>query len=295
MKRTFLAMAAAWIALPTGLHAQQEVQLRSQQVGAGIYMITGQGGNIGVSVGADGAYIIDDQFAPLTEAIRAEIRKLTPEPVRFVLNTHWHFDHTGGNENFGEGGALIVAHDNVRARMSVDQVMEFFDRDVPAAPPAALPVITFDSAVTFHLNGGEIYAFHVQNAHTDGDAIVVFPDANVIHMGDTYFNGLYPFIDTGSGGSIDGVIKAVGDALVLIDENTAVIPGHGPVSNRAELVAYRDMLMDVRDRITAHVLAGLSLEEIQAIRPTRSYDAKWGQGFIPPDRWTALIHADLTD
>ncbi|MBT8487910.1 MAG: MBL fold metallo-hydrolase, partial [Gemmatimonadetes bacterium] len=182
----------------------ENVQIRTQQVADGVYMLMGQGGNIGVSVGDDGVFIIDDQFAPLTDKILAAIAAITDEPVRFVFNTHWHGDHTGGNENMGEAGALIVAHDNVRERMSTEQVLERIGRPVsttPASPAGALPVITFSEDVSFHINGGQLHAFHVSNAHTDGDAIVHFVSANVVHMGDTFFRDRFPFIDTASGGS----------------------------------------------------------------------------------------------
>jgi glyoxylase-like metal-dependent hydrolase (beta-lactamase superfamily II) len=165
-------------------------------------MLVGSGGNIGVSSGPDGVFVIDDQYAPLTEKIVAAIRGFSDRPIRFVVNTHWHSDHVGGNENLGKMGALIVAHDNVRERMSVEQVMEVFGRTVPPSPDQALPVVTFGEAVTFHLNGDELYVFHVPHAHTDGDAIIHFRKANVVHMGDTFFNGLYPFIDLGSAGNV---------------------------------------------------------------------------------------------
>ena len=214
-----------------------QVVIQTQSLADGLHMLTGRGGNLVVSSGADGVFLVDDQFAPLSERILAAIAKISSQPLRFVVNTHWHGDHTGGNENMGRAGALIVAHDNVRRRMSADQFQAAFQRTVPAAPPAALPVITFGEDVTFHLNGGEVHVFHVARAHTDGDAIVHFRAGNSIHMGDTFFNGLYPFIDLDSGGSIDGVIAAVDRALPLMDKKTRVIPGHGPLSDRAGLEA----------------------------------------------------------
>ncbi|MFP3940846.1 MAG: MBL fold metallo-hydrolase, partial [Thermoanaerobaculia bacterium] len=210
------------------------------------------------------------------------------------LNTHWHGDHTGGNENLGEAGALIVAHDNVRERLSVDQFMERFDRTVEASPPAALPVVTFGADVTFHLNGDEIHAFHVPSAHTDGDSIVHFREADVLHMGDVFFNGMYPFIDLGSGGSARGVLDGVERALELAGPETKVIPGHGPLTDRDGLVAYRDMLESVIGRVEELAAEGKSLEEIQEAEPTAAFDEEWGGGFIDTDEFVATVHQSLT-
>jgi len=185
-----------------------KVEIVAHKVSEGLYMLQGAGGNIAVSVGEDAVFLVDDQYAPLTPKIKAAVAALTDKPIKFVLNTHWHGDHTGGNENLGSGGTLIVAHDNVRRRMSTEQFNAFFNRKTPPAPKAALPVVTFAESVRFHINGEEIHAFHVPPAHTDGDSIVHFTRANVIHTGDLFFNGLYPFIDVASGGGIDGMIAA---------------------------------------------------------------------------------------
>ncbi len=295
-----LLMALTGVGAGTA-HAQQnmaDVQIRTQDLGHGVYVLFGRGGNIGLSVGEDGVFMIDDQFAPLTEKIVAAVREITPEPVRFVLNTHWHGDHTGGNENMGEAGALLVAHDNVRLRLSMDQVLERIGRPpttTPAAPEGALPVVTFTQDITFHLNGDELHAFHVSSAHTDGDAIVHFKRANVVHMGDTYFaGGRFPFIDTASGGSIDGLIAALGDALAVMDADTQVIPGHGPVSTREDLQGYRDALKGMRDAVAALVEEGLPLEEIQARRPIRAWAEAWGQNEDAERNFVATIHWGLT-
>ena len=257
-------------------------------------MLKGRGGNIGVSAGDDGVLLIDDQYAPLTAKIRAAVGQISDKPIRFVLNTHWHGDHTGGNENLGQAGALVVAHENVRARMSIEQFMDFFDRAVPASPGGALPVVTFTDTVTFHLNGEEIRAFHVSSAHTDGDSMIHFPRANVLHAGDVYFNGVYPFIDVGSGGSVDGLIAAVERALALANDETKIIPGHGPLSGRKELVAYRDMLSAIRDGIAPMVAAGRSVEEIRAAEPTASFDERWGGGWISPDDFVSFVYDSLS-
>jgi glyoxylase-like metal-dependent hydrolase (beta-lactamase superfamily II) len=289
-------VALATVTAAPGARAQgmEDTQVGTVNVAPGIYMLTGRGGNIGVSAGEDGVFLIDDQYAPLTEKIVAAIRAFSDAPIRFVLNTHWHGDHTGGNENMGEAGALIVAHDNVRRRMSVEQFLEVFDRTVEAAPPGALPVVTFSETVTFHLNGDEIHAFHVENAHTDGDAIIVFRNAGVVHMGDTYFNGLYPFIDISTGGSIDGVIAAANRVLAIVDDDTRIMPGHGPLSNKAELEGYRDMLVGVRAAVAEEIARGRSLDETIAAKPTAAWDAKWGRGFLNPDTFTRIVYTDLS-
>lgn len=275
--------------------AAEEIVVKVDQISGPVYMLTGRGGNIGLCIGDDGVFMIDDQYAPLTPAIRQAIAQITDDPVRFVLNTHWHSDHTGGNENFGELGAVIVAHDKVRQRLASDQFMPFMDRQVPASPPGALPVVTFNDTVSFHMNGNTIRAFHVAGAHTDGDAIVHFDTADVVHMGDVFWNGFYPFIDTHSGGSIRGVIAAVDVVLGLIGEETAVIAGHGPLGDRAALVVYRDMLQDVADRIQTLIEEGKSLDEIQLASPTSDWDGEWGNGFIKPEAFVRMVHEDLAD
>ena len=298
-----LACAGVFLAGPAAAHEEQstaagtpkqEVTVVAEQVAGGVYMLTGRGGNIGVSVGPDGVFMIDDQYAPLTDAIREAVRKLSEQPIRFVLNTHWHGDHTGGNENLGKTGSVIVAHDNVRERMSTDQSMPFFGREVPASPPMALPVVTFNDEMGFHLNGEEIRALHFARAHTDGDSVVLFRGNNVVHMGDIYFNGLYPFIDSGSGGSIRGTVAAIDAVLPLMDADTRVIPGHGPLSDRDGLAAYRNMLDDVANRIAALLAEGKDLAAIQAAAPTASYDGDWGGGFINPETWVKMIVEDLS-
>ncbi len=272
----------------------EEIQVTVDQVAGPVYMLTGRGGNLGLCIGEDGVFMIDDQYAPMTPAIRQAVAQLTDEPVRFVLNTHWHSDHTGGNENFGELGAVIVAHDNVRVRLASDQVMPFMGRQVPASPPGALPVVTFNDTVSFHMNGNTIRAFHVAAAHTDGDAIVHFDEANVVHMGDVFWNRRYPFIDSHSGGSIRGTVAAVDTALLSIDEQTAVIPGHGPLGDRAQLIAYRDMLQGIADRIQSLVDEGKTLEETQAAGPSADWDPGWGDGFVKPDAFVRMVYEDLT-
>jgi glyoxylase-like metal-dependent hydrolase (beta-lactamase superfamily II) len=276
--------------------AQQDlskVVIESQKVAEGVYMLTGAGGNIGVSVGEDGIVMIDDQFQELTPRIQEALAKLSPKPVRFVINTHWHFDHVGGNENFGKAGAVILAHGNVRKRMSTTQLMKMFNREVPASPHIALPVVTFESDVTVHYNDEELYVFHVDNAHTDGDGLILFKKANVLHTGDTLFNGFYPFIDVDSGGSIDGMIASADKVLGMVNEQTKIIPGHGPLASPEDLRAFRNMLTKLRENVAKLISEGKSLEETITAAPTKDLDAVWGKGFLKPEQVVQMVYMDL--
>ncbi|MEA5471908.1 MBL fold metallo-hydrolase [Spirulina sp. 06S082] len=272
----------------------ENAEIKTIPVDDGIYMLRGVGGNLGLLVGEDGIFLIDDEYAPLSEKVMAAIAAISDRPIRFVINTHWHSDHTGGNENLGRAGTIIVAHDNVRERMSTEQFLEILDRTLPASPPAALPTITFNDTVTFYLNDNEISALHVDFAHTDGDSIIHIRDANIIHTGDIYFNGAYPFIDVDSEGSINGVLAAVEKLLQIVDDRTKIIPGHGPLSNRSELISYRNMLLAVRDRVTTAILAGMSVEEFLASDPTADFDPTWGNGFLKPEQFLRIVYADLS-
>lgn len=285
---TMAIMTASWA---TTIAAQDfsSVEIRTTKAAEGVYAMEGAGGNLGLVVGENGAFLIDDQYAPLTEKIRTAVEEVTDQPIRFVFNTHWHGDHTGGNENMAEAGALIVAHDNVRKRMSTRQLMEFFDRDVPPSPANALPVVTFNDRISFHIGGHTVRAIHMANAHTDGDAIVHIEDADVIHSGDTVFYGLYPFIDYGSGGSLAGMIEATDRILEIADDDTAIITGHGgPVIDRSQLQNYRDMLATVHRRLKSLIDQGKTLDKVQAESITAEFDADWGQGFIGAERWVEL-------
>jgi cyclase len=285
------------IALPAALWAQNSASGRGPptHLRGGVYMLTGSGGNIGLSVGDDAAFLVDDQYAPLTARIVAAVKTVTDRPIRFVVNTHWHGDHTGGNENIGKAGALVVAHENVRKRMSVEQFNAVFNRRTPPSPPAALPVITFTDSVTFHINGDDLVAYHIPPAHTDGDAIIHFTRADVVHMGDTFFNGGYPFVDVSSGGNVNGIVAVADRVLAACRPGTIIIPGHGPVADCAALRRYRDVVATVRDRVRAEMQkeGGRTLEQLKAAGLSAEFDATWGRGFIRPDVFIELIYRSL--
>jgi glyoxylase-like metal-dependent hydrolase (beta-lactamase superfamily II) len=275
----------------TGAQAQAQdydaVEITPTEVAEGIWMLEGAGGNLGVMIGEDGTFLIDDQYAPLSAKILAAIDELGGEQPRFVLNTHYHGDHTGGNEAMGEVGALIVAHDNVRSRMQIENPSEVFGLTFPPSPEAALPVLTFSETTTFHINGEEVHVFHVRDAHTDGDALVWFKRANVLHTGDIVFNGIYPYIDEGSG-TIAGVIAACGDILAIVDGDTAIIPGHGPLADRDDVISYRNFLQGVHDVLIPMVRDGMSIVEILEAEPLQPWDETWGQGFLDTEAFTRV-------
>ena len=298
MKRTTMGSASVVIglavlaAMPAAAQRDfSNVEIETIRVADGVYMLVGSGGNIGLSVGEDGPFVVDDQFAPLTEKIQAAIAAVTSGAVRFVLNTHWHGDHTGGNENLGKAGAMIIAHENVRKRLNPAEFRDLMGRS-EQAPPDALPVVTFTDAVNFYWNGENIRVFHVEHAHTDGDAIVHFTNANVVHMGDTFFKGRYPFIDVDSGGGIDGMIAAADHVLSMVNSDTKIVPGHGTLATPDDLRDYRNMLIMVRDRVRTMLNDGMSVEEVVAAKPTSDLDATWGSD---PTRFVTLTARSLSE
>ncbi|HET9948592.1 MAG TPA: MBL fold metallo-hydrolase [Longimicrobiales bacterium] len=274
------ALAAASLALPARVAAQQDfnnVQIRAHHVAGSVHYLEGQGGNIGLSVGEDGVVMIDDQFAPLTDRIVAAIREISDGEIRFVINTHVHGDHTGGNENLGRMGILILARDEVRVRL------------LESAPEDALPVLTYSDAITIHLNGEEVHAFPVPPAHTDGDSYIHFRGSDVLHLGDVFRTTGYPFIDLANGGTLDGTIEALGIAIGLAGPDTRIIPGHGTVSTREDVIEFRDMILDVRARVADLVAQGMTYEQVAAARPTAAYDAKWGD----PERFLRAVYTEV--
>ncbi len=291
--KTTMVVAVAMVGTQALGQDFSQVQIRTTEVAEGIYMLEGSGGNLGLSVGTDGAFLIDDQYAPLSEKISAAIADITDGDVRFLVNTHWHGDHTGGNENFGNAGAIIVAHDNVRARMSTEQFREIFYQRIPASPETALPIVTFADRTTFHWNGQRIVVKHVENAHTDGDSVVWFADADVFHLGDVFFNGFYPFVDVSSNGSLEGYISAVEGVLMRTTENTTIIPGHGPLANANDLRAYLEVLRTARERIQSAIDGGMSEDEAVAADLMADYDEQWGGGFMNPENFVRLSYKSL--
>jgi cyclase len=229
-------------------------------------------------------FVIDSQFAPLAPKIRAAIAMLSNQPVAYVVNTHWHGDHTGANEQFADAGAVIAAHDNVRTRMA--------NAPKPSAD-GALPVITFSETATFHYNDHEIHVAHPNNAHTDGDVMLHFRDVDVIHAGDVMFNGMFPFIDLGSGGSVDGFIAGMEQLAEMAGPGTKIIPGHGPVASERDVARSIVMLKDARARVAKLIAKGNDLDAVKAAAPLADYDAEWGWVFITTERFTELLYAGL--
>lgn len=275
------------------------MEITREDLGNGIQVLFGRGGNIAVSTGEDGTLMVDDQYAPLTEKILAAVAEVTDDPVRFVVNTHWHGDHTGGNENLGRAGGIIVAHENVRRRMNPAEFADLVGRSEQAAADA-LPVVTFGSGVTFHWNGLTIEAVHQPQAHTDGDSAIFFGGANVVHMGDLFFNGAFPFIDVDSGGGIHGLIAAVDAVAARTNGATRIVPGHGPVTDRATLLAYGEALREARERVRSRLEAGDSEEEAAAaaaeIVTGVGEDVGWSPdstGFVSAERFVRLTYRSL--
>ncbi|MFN3618763.1 MBL fold metallo-hydrolase [Sphingorhabdus sp.] len=283
--RYLLASAALIISAP--VLAQQDlskVEIKAEQIAPGVAVLFGAGGNIGVSYGEDGTVLIDDQFAPLTGKIQAAVAALGAQPVKFLVNTHWHYDHTGGNENLGKAGAVIMAHDNVRVRMAAGQ-----GNQKPSAK-AALPVVTYADGLKLHLNGEEVRVIHMPAGHTDGDSIVHWTKSNVIHMGDLFFLRMsFPFVDASSGGHVRGVISAADKALAIADDQTTIIPGHGEVATKADLQQYRDMIAQIVAKVEASIKAGKTLEQVKAERPADGYGVK-ADGFITADRFVETVY-----
>lgn len=271
--RNGLASGLLLVGLVTGANAQdwEKVEIKAQPLRGGMYALFGRGGNIGVSVGADGVILIDDQYAPLTDKIKAAVASLSDQPIRYIVNTHFHGDHTGGNENLGDA-AVIVAHDNVRQRLNQGSFVKAFNMKTAPAPGVALPSITFNAEMSLHMNGDDVRIIHVKNAHTDGDSIIHFRNTNVIHMGDLMFFGMFPFIDVHNGGDVDGVLQGLDLAISAADAETIVIPGHGKVTDKAGLIQYRQIIQELRDIVAKLKAEGKSREEVEAMSPFEGYD-----------------------
>lgn len=292
------ALVAALLMATTAAAQQQDfrqVQIKTNKLADNLYYLEGSGGNIGVSIGDDGVFLIDDQYAPLSEKIIAAIKALSDKPIRFVFNTHHHGDHTGGNQNMGKTGAVIVSHENVRTRLAAGFTGGDLNKALTAEQSIGLPVITFEDSVSFHLNGHDIEAIHVVPAHTDGDSIVVFKDINFIHTGDVFRTVAYPRADATANGSVLGIMAVYQQLLDMSDANTRFLPGHGVLSTRADIESQLKMLTTIRDRIQAGITAGKTVEQIQAEKPTAEFDAQWSGGVATAgDALVAVYFAELS-
>jgi glyoxylase-like metal-dependent hydrolase (beta-lactamase superfamily II) len=283
-------LAASLLSCLSLAHAQDDVQIETIQVRGNIYMLTGQGGNIGLFTGADGSFMVDDQFAPLTEKIVAAVRSAGGDTPKYLINTHFHGDHTGGNENLGKAGTLIMSHHAVRERLLNGSFIAAFDMKSAPAKGAMLPALTYADNMHLHINGDTVRIVHVARAHTDGDSFVVFTNANVVHAGDLFFNGFFPFIDGANGGSVKGVIDGIDAMLALTDDDSRIIPGHGPLAARGDLQAYRDMLASAYARLLALKNQGLSAEEAIARQPLKDLEGDWGGGIFDADKWIGVVY-----
>ncbi len=277
---------------PTFAQEFEKIEIKTEMVGEGVYVLFGAGGNIGVCIGEDGALLVDSQFEELNEKVTAAIKAIKDVPIRYVLNTNWHYDHVSGNKPLAEEGAVIIAQAETRKRMITEQYFPLFDNKVPPYPEAALPTMTFAKSMTLNFNGGDIHAFHIPNAHSDSDIVIHFKNANVIHTGDIVFSAGLPFIDLHHGGSVAGMIKAADQIIEMMDEATKIIPGHGPLTNREGLIKCRDLIITVRDRIKRLVDEGKTLEEILASNPTEGFEMK--RAGVPAEMFVTIIFNELS-
>jgi cyclase len=289
-----LAQAPPWKIAQGFSTDWEQLTFDRQQLGAGVFLLHASGGNTLVLTGPEGTLLVDPSFAQVAPKLKVELSKMGAAPVRYVVSTHYHGDHTGGNGAFAGEGAMVVGQANCRERMLHPQYNNFWGYPTPSSPVADLPTLTYDRRLTLYLNGEQIDVFHNRPAHTDGDSIVYLHHANVVHMGDIYINGLYPYIDLATGGRIDGYFPVIDQVLALIDDRTRVIPGHGLIASRADLQFYRDMLQTVRDRVAHQIASGATLEQVIASRPSREYDAQWASDRVGPDGFAALIYQSLT-
>lgn len=295
MKYIFILFNLFFLLLTSQLQAQdpQQASIKTQKIKEGLYLLQGRGGNIAVQAGEDGVFLVDDELAPLSPQVEAAIKKISSKPVKFVLNTHWHYDHTGGNLHWRKKNSLLVAHQKTREHLSKEEFIKLFNKRFPANPKEALPVVTFSRDIQFFFNGDRIKVRHLMPAHTDGDAMVYFKKAGVVHLGDIFINGSYPFIDQENGGALDGVIASVEEILKIYPKDAIFIPGHGPIGNRKDLQAYLKMLQTAKQLVKQGMQKHQGLEALQAAKPLQSLDAQWGGGLIKNDQFVGIIYQSL--
>lgn len=265
--------------------------IQTTRLGANLVMLSGPGGNVAALHGPDGVVIVDTFVRPAWSGLKQALDGLGGGPLKLAIDTHWHFDHADNNDRVREAGAATLAHENTRTRLT--QSHDLLGMKFPPAPAAALPTQTFRDSHTIYANGETLQLAYVQPAHTDTDIAVMFGNANVLHLGDLYFNGMYPFIDASTGGNINGMIASADTALDLVDAQTKIIPGHGPLGDKASLGKYRDVLVTVRDRVQKLKSGGQSLEQVVAAKPTKDLDEVWGQGFMQPDFFVTIVYGTL--
>lgn len=294
MKKLSSLFAFAVAIVPAAAMAQQDfskVEMKAEKLAPGVAVLFGAGGNIGVSYGEDGTVLIDDQFAPLTAKIQAAVAALGAQPVKFLVNTHWHFDHSGGNENLGKAGVTIMAHDNVRVRMAAGATVA--GNVTPPAAKAALPVITYADGLKLHLNGEEVRVIHMPAGHTDGDSIIHWTKSNVIHMGDLFMLQIsFPFVDVGSGGDVRGFVAAADKVLAMANDQTKIIPGHGAMATKADLQNHRNMIATVIAKVEAGIKEGKTLDQIKSLRPADGFGVN-PDGFITADNFVETVYTQL--
>ena len=295
-----LASARSWAATPPwkvagGFSTDYEhLTIEVKPLSKNVYFLHGSGGNTAALLGPEGTLLVDTELAAVAAKLKAALDTLKAGPTRYVITTHYHSDHAGGNSLFRKGGAVLIAQEQCRARLIQSQVILYGGWVSPAIPEEEAPTMTFSRILTLYFNGEEVTAMHLQPSHSDGDAVVYFKHANVVHLGDIYINGLYPIIDIGAKGTIEGYFPVIDEVLSRIDDRTIVIPGHGPVSNKRELQFYRDMLWTVRNRVSALVAQGKSLEEVIAARPSQEFDEAWASDRVGPDGFAAMVYQSLT-